>query len=128
MLKIGKWMILAMGFVWIAGCGTGEGLLLGAMTKHSLPKLKKEAEREKAVFVTGQACLHKADTVEEANACNQKMMAMDPDLEIGDFKKWDEAERRNVDRMANDHIRFYDCILNAQTISEATECKEPESL
>jgi len=109
------------------GCsGKHEGLILGEMTKKMLPELKEEARSKKPVFVAGQKCLHKAQTVKEANACNAMMMKMNPDFEIGNFDTWGEKELAEVDKMANTYIAFYDCLLAAKNISQAMECKEPE--
>ena len=116
----------AVGILVLSGCSQNhEGLLLGTMTKAMLPDLKKESKEAKAFLLSGQKCLHKAKTVEEANACNDQLRAKDPDLEVDDFTQWTPKEKAEVDKFVDEHVTFYDCIIAAPTVSVAAECKEP---
>jgi len=110
----------------VAGCvGQHEGLILGEMTKKLLPEMKQEAKAKKEVMLSGQECLHRAKTVHEANICNAKIMEKDSDFEISDFTEWNVNELEKVDRMTQEYVIFFDCIIAAPTISVAVECKEP---
>jgi hypothetical protein len=118
--------IVVASVLLFTGCGgTGEGPLLNAMTQKMLPDLKKESKEAKMFLLSGQQCLHKAKTVEEANACNDQLRAKDPELEVDDFTQWTSKEKAEVDKFVNEHIAFYDCIIAAPTVSVAAECKEP---
>jgi hypothetical protein len=121
-----KYMLLIVIALTVSGCsGKHEGLLLGSMTKTMLPEIKKESKEAKMFLLSGQKCLHKAKTVEEANACNDQLRAKDPELEVDDFTQWTSKEKAEVDKFVNEHVAFYDCIIAAPTVSVAAECKEP---
>jgi hypothetical protein len=121
-----KYLLFIVVVLIVSGCsGKHEGLLLGSMTKTMLPDLKKESKEAKILLLSGQKCLHKAKTLKEANSCNDQLRAKDPELEVDDFTQWTSKEKAEVDTFVNEHVAFYDCIIDAPTISIAAECKEP---
>ena len=111
----------------LQGCGssTTGGLLVNHLNKSYLPDVQKDARYDKKTFVLGRTCLSKAKTVEEANACNDKVRKRQPDIGIEDFKKWDEEEKRKVLGIITANEGFVDCLLAAKHIESALECKEP---
>ena len=110
----------------VSGCASDkEGLILQGVTKETLPKVKQEAKAKKEVMLAGQKCLHQAKSTDAANACNAMMRQKDPEIEVEDFSRWGEKELAEVDRIANEHVVYFDCIIASKTISEALDCKEP---
>jgi len=111
----------------IVGCAQkNEGFILKHITKKYLPEFKQEAKKKKDVLLKGQQCLHQAKTLQEANSCNNMMIHLDPDFEIEPFSKWTPKELQEVDTIAEEYIGFFDCILEAKTITDTTKCEEPK--
>ena len=108
-----------------------EGLLLKAMTKHTLPKMKADVANDRPVFETGRECFTAAQSVDDANACNEKVRKvveqqnMD-DFEVDDFDTWNEDVRKEVLGEINGMLTFFDCIDAARNVTEASECEEPD--
>ncbi|KYJ86726.1 hypothetical protein [Sulfurovum riftiae] len=122
-----KYSVMTIGAaLLLSGCvGAKEGLILNDMTKKLLPEVKQEAKAKKEVMQAGQKCLHKAKSSDAANACNAMMRQKDPEIEVEDFSSWGAKELAEVDRIANEHVAYFDCILASETISKALDCKEP---
>jgi biotin synthase-related radical SAM superfamily protein len=119
-------LMIAGAALLFTGCASDkEGLILQDMTKKTLPKVKQEAKAKKTLMLSGQKCLHKAKSVDAANACNAMMRQKDPEVEVEDFSNWTEKELAEVDRIANEQVAYFDCILAAKTMSAALDCKEP---
>jgi ABC-type phosphate transport system ATPase subunit len=119
-------MIVVASVLLFVGCGgAGESPLLSGMTIKMLPDLQQEAKVKKTVLTEGQKCLHKAKNITEANSCNAAIRAKDPEFEMDDFTQWTDKEKGEVDTVVKKYVTFFDCILNAKTVTAAAECKEP---
>ena len=105
----------------LTGCASKEGLVMHHLNTKYLPAVQKDAAQDKKVLEFGRACLTQAKTVDEANECNAKVRQMQPDIDIDDFSKWDEKEKRGVLTIIDEALEETNCILNAKNIEEALD-------
>jgi len=102
-----------------------EGFLLKKITQKRLPDLQKRAKKKKIILADAKKCFIKAQTINEANNCNDEVLKKDDEFEIDNFDKWDNKEKEYVINIINKNNSFLECIIASQNISQATSCKEP---
>ncbi len=105
----------------LTGCGSSGGLVINHLNTEYLPAVQKDAMQDKKTLEFGRECLGSAKTVQEANLCNAKVRQMDPQIDIDDFIRWNEAERARVLGIIDENLAATDCILNAKDIEEALD-------
>ena len=119
-MKIKTISIIAI-FSLLTGCGSSGGLVISHLNTEYLPAVQQDAMQDKKTLEFGRACLGSAKTVQEANLCNAKVRQMDPQIDIDDFTRWNEAERARVLGIIDENLAATDCILNAKDIEAALD-------
>jgi len=118
-------LFMSLFMLVFSGCSQNS-FVVKRLNKNFLPAVKKEVAYNKEVLLVGKACFKEAKTLQEANACNDKVRKLHSDIEVEDFKKWDEQEKQELLEIIDADERYMDCMLEAKDIKEVLACEEPE--
>ena len=99
-----------------------------AMMAALLPRMKQKALAEEKVFLSAKECFGKADTLEEAKVCSDKMDEMsgesaDPEDELA---KWDDKTKKETLGFIDQGLKNITCIRKAQTMDVVKKCMSQE--
>ncbi len=97
-----------------------ENTMMNAM----FPRMKKEMLAESKSLEFAKGCLEKADTLKEANACEEKMDAMDsePSDPEDKLKKWDAKTKKETLGFIDQALKRMECAKNANNMQEMRQC------
>ncbi len=102
-----------------------EAEMKSAIMSAMLPQMKEQILGQESILLFGKECLGKADTLKEANICNQKANKMS-DEEEEDFNEWNQKIKKEVLGFIEQGISQMDCIKKAQNMNEAQQCMPME--
>ena len=68
-----------------------------------------------------QGCLKDADTLKEANTCNQKANSMTGETEE-DFTSWNSQTKEEILSEINAYLGSFDCIKGANSFQALRQC------
>jgi hypothetical protein len=99
-----------------------EEAMKNSMMEAMLPLMKQKMLAEEEMMRIGYECLSKADTLKEANVCNDKVNAMGGEAEEP-FDEWSPKTKQEtlefIDKFVNEMIP---CVKKAKTMQEARQC------
>jgi len=91
-----------------------------------LPHMKQEMMADEKMMRFGYECLGKADTLKEANVCNDKANAMGGEPEEP-FDEWSPATKKQTLGFINQYLNeMLPCVKKAQTMQAARKCMPRE--
>ena len=97
-----------------------------SMMEAMLPRMKKEILSEEKIMRSGYECLTKADTLKEANKCNDIMNTKSGETDEP-FDEWSPKTKKETldlfDQYLNDMVP---CIKKAQTMQAVQQCMPEE--
>ena len=97
-----------------------------SMMKAMLPRLKQEIMADEDLMRFGYKCLGKANTLKEANVCNDKTNAMSGETEEP-FDEWSSATKKEVLGFLDQYLNeILPCVKNAETMKAAQKCMPTE--
>lgn len=97
-----------------------------SMMNAMLPRMKQEILKEEKMLRFGYECLSKADTLKEANVCNDKVNAMGGEAEEP-FDEWSPATKKEMLGFLDKYLNvMVPCIKKAQTAQDAKQCMPQE--
>jgi len=103
-----------------------ENAMKNSMMEAMLPRMKQEILAEEETMRLGYECLSKADTLKEANACNDKINAMSGETDEP-FDEWSPNMKKEIlgefDQYLNEMLP---CIKKAQTMQAVQQCMSDE--
>jgi len=103
-----------------------EEAMKNSMMEAMLPRMKKEILSGEKIMRVGYECLGKADTLKEANECNDEMNAMSGETDEP-FDEWSPKTKKETlgefDQYLNEMVP---CIKKAQTMQDAKQCVPQE--
>ncbi len=103
-----------------------EEAMKNSMMEAMLPRMKQEILSQENIMRSGYECLGKADTLKEANKCNDKMNALSGETEEP-FDEWSPKTKKEIlsdfDQYLNEMVP---CIKKAQTMQAARQCMPQE--
>ena len=102
-----------------------EAEMKNAMMSAMLPQMKKRFLEDEKILIFGQECLSKADTLKEANICNQKANKMSSEQEE-DFDEWNPAVKQETLGYIAQGLKSMECIKKAQDMNEVKRCMPQE--
>ena len=93
-----------------------------AMMASMLPKIKEKALAEEKLLRVGYECMKDANTLEEANVCNDKVNAMGGEQEEA-FKKWNPDMKKEILGFLENFLNVTaPCVKKAQSMRELKGC------
>jgi len=93
-----------------------------AMMAAMLPQIKQKIAKEEKVMQFGYSCLKQADTLKEANLCNQKANAMGGEPEAP-FDEWSpKTKKETLDFLEKFLRETLPCMKKAQTFQALQSC------
>ncbi len=99
-----------------------EEAMKNSMMEAMLPRMKKEILSGEKIMRVGYECLGNADTLKEANECNDEMNAMSGETDEP-FDEWSPKTKKETlgefDQYLNEMVP---CIKKAQTMQAAQQC------
>lgn len=99
--------------------------ILESMQKSMLPQMKEQILAQESILIFGKECLGKADTLKEANLCNQKANKMSNEEEE-DFEEWNPEIKKEILGFISQGILQMDCIKKAKGMNEIQKCMPQE--
>jgi len=97
-----------------------------SMMEAMLPRMKQEVMADEKMMRFGYECLSKADTLKEANVCNDKANAMGGEPEEP-FDDWSPATKKEVLGFLDQYLNIMlPCVKKAQTMKAARQCMPQE--
>jgi len=102
-----------------------EAEMKNAMMSAMLPEMKKRFLEDEKILIFGQECLSKADTLKEANICNQKANKMSAEEEE-DFDEWNPAVKQETLGYITQGLQAMECIKKAQSMNDVQKCMPEE--
>ena len=101
-----------------------EKKMENSMMNAMFPRMKKEMLAESKALEFAKVCLEKADTLKEANACEEKMDSMDS--EPGDpedkLQKWDAKTKKETLGFIDQTLKNMECAKKANSMQEMKQC------
>ena len=105
---------------------TQEEAMKSSMMEAMLPRMKQEILSEEKMMRFGYECLGKADTLKEANECNNKTNAMSGEQEEP-FDEWNPETKKEILGFLDQYINeMVPCIKKAQSMQDAEQCMPQE--
>ena len=99
---------------------------MSCIVEAMLPRMKQEMMADEEMMRFGYKCLNKANTLKEANVCNDKTNAMSGETEES-FDEWSPATKKEVLGFLNQYLnKMLPCIKKAQTMQAAQQCMPRE--
>ena len=96
-----------------------------SMMDAMFPRMKKQILEEGKVLRFGRECLGNANTLKEANACNDKANAMGGEPEEP-FEEWSPASKKKMLGFMDQGIESMKCIEKAQSMQDMQQCMPQE--
>lgn len=99
-----------------------EEAMKSFMMEAMLPRMKHEMLADEKMMRFGYECLSKADTLKEANVCNDKLNAIDgePDEPLDE---WSPETKKETLGFIDQYLNvMMPCIKKAQTMEAAQQC------
>lgn len=105
---------------------TQQETMKSSMMQAMLPRMKQEILGEEKMMRFGYKCLAKADTLKEANECNNKANAMSGEQEEP-FDKWNSETKKETLGFFDQYLNeMLPCIKKAQSMQDARQCMPQE--
>ncbi len=105
---------------------TQEEAMKNSMMEAMLPRMKQEILSGEKIMRSGYECLSKADTLKEANKCNDEMNAKSGETDEP-FDEWSPKTKKEIlsefDQYLNEIVP---CIKKAQTMQTVQQCMPQE--
>jgi hypothetical protein len=99
-----------------------EEAMSNSMMEAMLPRMKQKMLAEEEMMRMGYECLNKADTLKEANVCNDKVNAMGGEAEEP-FDEWSPKTKKESLEFLNKFLNeMIPCVKKAKTMPEARQC------
>lgn len=92
-----------------------------AMMASMLPRMKQKFLAEEKMMLFAKECFSDADTLKEANACNQKTNEMSSEQEE-DYTEWNEKTKKELLGFIDQGLAGVECIKKAETMDDAKKC------
>jgi len=97
-----------------------------SMMTAMFPRIKQKALADEDIMHVGYACLSKADTLKEANVCNDKINAMGGEGEEP-FDEWSPQTKKETLGFLNQYLNvMVPCIKKAQNMQDMKQCSPQE--
>jgi len=96
-----------------------------AMMSAMFPKIKGQILAQEKSVKFGRECISKADTLKEANICNQKMVELGGEKE-DDFEKWNPEMKKEILGYLDQSISRMECIKKANNMNDMDICMPKE--
>jgi len=94
-----------------------------AMMAAMLPRMKEKILSEEKMLRFGYTCLSKADTLKEANICNDKVNAMGGGEREDPFEEWSpETKKETLDFLKKFLDEIIPCVEKARTVQSIKQC------
>jgi len=103
-----------------------EEAMKNFMMEAMLPRMKQEMLADEKMMRFGYECLSKADTLKEANVCNDKLNTIDGDPDEP-FDEWSPETKKETLGFIDEYLNvMIPCIKKAQTMEAAQQCMPQE--
>jgi len=91
------------------------------MPKNLLSQMKAKLLSQESTMVFAKKCLRSANSLKEANICNQKANRMSGESEE-DFEEWDKATKKEILGFIDQGLDQIECMKKAKNMGEAQYC------
>ena len=99
-----------------------EKEMIAAMQEGMYPRMKQEILKQEKIMQFGKKCFAKAETLKEANKCNQQANEMSGDGE-DDFDSWDPKMKKMILGEINRFLKkVIPCIKKAKNVNQMQAC------
>jgi len=92
-----------------------------AMMAVMLPKMKEKFISQEKILRFGKECLSSADTLKEANICNEKVNKMGGDQEEN-FDKWNPEMKKEILGFIDKALNSIECMKKANSMEDIKKC------
>lgn len=101
-----------------------EKKIENSMMNAMFPRMKREMLAESKALEFVKVCLEKADTLKEANACEEKMdtMSAEPSDPEDKLQKWDSKTKKETLGFINQALKNMECAKEANSMQEMRQC------
>lgn len=105
-----------------------EEQMKDAMMASMLPRMKQEVLAEEKAMLYAKECLSKADTLKEANNCENKMDEISGESSDPDDKltKWDDKTKKETLGFIDMGLQNMECIKKSNSMQDVKQCMPQE--
>jgi len=101
--------------------------MMNSMMAGMLPMMKQKMLSQEKIIRFSKECISDADSLKDANVCNQKINEMDGDNEAEEaLEEWNPQIKKEILRSIEGGLVAMECIKKAQTMDAAQQCMSEE--